>query len=82
MTLRLSILAKCISDIKIAVAQRKARDILVHPIIIHAECAQDNTPIVTAQITIEEEKALGLQLKKHGIDELHNVKFAPLRQQP
>ena len=79
MTLCLSILAKCIPDIKIAIAQRNARDILVHPIIIHAECTQDNTPIVTAQITIEEKKALGFQFKKHGIDELHDIKSAPLR---
>ena len=70
-----------VANVEIAVFQRLFVDASRNPVIVHPECAEHDSPIVSAQKVVERTDSLGLQFDEHRIDELHDVVIFELRQQ-
>ena len=69
----LGIGAKGVAYIEVAIAQGLFVDTGVNPIPVHAEGTQEYLAVMTAQVTIEPEQALGLEFEEHGVDELDDI---------
>ncbi len=62
-----------ISHVEVTVSQWLILAAYIYPIVIHTKSTQYHLLIMTAQIAINREDTLCLQLQEHRVDELYNV---------
>ena len=61
------------THVEVAVAKRVAVHSRLHPIVVHAECTQNDLAVRLSQALVERFDALDTQIQENGIDNLHNV---------
>ena len=63
-----------VSDVEVGVAKtERLPGACLYPLGVHAERAKEYFPVVLFEIAVYGCNALGLELKEHGVDELHYI---------
>ena len=61
------------AHVEIAVSKSLAIQTCLYPIMIHAECAQEDTTIVATQDAVVSPHAFSLKVEEDRIDQLHHI---------